>query len=107
MSAAPTRAATPPRRPAAARRARAERVSLHTAGRTVAVAAVASALFQMMVAATTHVTDDAPIFWQWAQRVHRYGPVGIYAHLPQRFTGIPYNHPPLAAWWLWLARAVA
>jgi Glycosyltransferase family 87 len=53
---------------------------------------------KLVIAATTFGSDDVGWWTLFARAVHRVGPINIYA---QHF-GLPYNHPPLAGWWLLL-----
>ena len=70
--------------------------------RIVIIVAVAAAAFKLYIAATTLGSNDVPNFFEFAQGVRDFGPIGIYGH--QFVEGAHvfpvYNHPPLIGWLL-------
>lgn len=67
----------------------------------VLVAAVTATAAKIYLAATTSGTNDVVYWTEFAAGVDRFGPIGIYGETFQA----PYNHPPLAGWWLLLLNA--
>lgn len=67
----------------------------------VMVAAVTGTVFKVYLAATSSGTNDVVYWTQFADGVEKFGPIGIYGETFEA----PYNHPPLAGWWLVLLNA--
>lgn len=59
-------------------------------------AAGTATAFKLYLAITTSGTNDVVYWTEFAAGVEKYGPIGIYGETFQA----PYNHPPLAGWWL-------
>ncbi|KRE94656.1 hypothetical protein ASG76_09590 [Nocardioides sp. Soil774] len=62
----------------------------------VIAAAVAATAVKLYLAATTSGTNDIVYWTQFAAGVREFGPIGIYGEAFEA----PYNHPPLAGWFL-------
>ena len=66
------------------------------------IVAVAAAALKLYIAATTIGSNDVPNFFEFAEGVREFGPIGIYGH--QFVLGAHvfpvYNHPPLIGWLL-------
>lgn len=81
------------------------RVRPHLRGSPVAVfvlvAAVTATAFKLYLAATSSGTNDVVYWTQFAAGVEKFGPIGVYGEIFEA----PYNHPPLAGWWLVLLNA--
>ncbi|WP_325599866.1 glycosyltransferase 87 family protein [Nocardioides sp.] len=67
----------------------------------VLFAAVTATAAKFYLAATTLGTNDIIYWTQFAAGVEAFGPIGIYGNVFEA----PYNHPPLAGWWLLLLNA--
>ncbi len=68
----------------------------------VITAAIITTIVKLVIAGSTHGTNDVRHWQAFAALVHRDGPINIYAtHLAP-----PYNHPPLIGWMLVAINAV-
>jgi hypothetical protein len=69
----------------------------------VLIAAIATTIAKLRLAATTAGTNDVAHWVGFAAAVRKLGPIGIYStHFPE-----PFNHPPLAAWLLAAINAIS
>jgi len=80
---------------------RARHISVGLVPLLVLIAALTATVAKVYLAATTLGTNDIVYWTQFAAGVDTFGPVGIYGETFEA----PYNHPPLAGWWLLLLNA--